>query len=210
MPCCLYKGPLKRDFLNIYLTRFLESVNLEIQKLWGSFSFSKCLKFKLDLKNASKNWEKVFSFWDNCIWIDIVKLSLLRTGYFSLAANVLTSSTKIWHVNKRDFFQLNWIGSDKWIWSKCCEAVSKVPGNLYRAACPRVLWIGTFYTFIWLRFRSAEFRKWKVCEGHLFFSKCLKFKLDFKNAAKSWEKVFSFPDNCIWIGVKKQYQDLAC
>ena len=132
MPCCLYKGPLKRDFLNIYLTRFLESVNLEIQKLWGSFSFSKCLKFKLDLKNASKNWEKVFSFWDNCIWIDIVKLSLLRTGYFSLAANVLTSSTKIWHVNKRDFFQLNWIGSDKWIWSKCSEAVSKVPGNLYR------------------------------------------------------------------------------
>ena len=116
--------------------------------------FWKCLKFNLDYKNATKNSEKVSCFRGNCIWNDIVKLPLLRTGYFSLAANVLTSSTKIWHVNKRDFFQLNWIGSDKWIWSKCSEAVSKVPGNLYRAACPRVLWIGTFYTFIWLRFRS--------------------------------------------------------
>ena len=32
-----------------------------------------------------------------------LKLSLLGTGYFSWAANVLTSSPKIWHVNKRDF-----------------------------------------------------------------------------------------------------------
>ena len=51
---------------------------------------------------------KIFSFWDNCIWIGIVKLSLLRTGCFSSEANVLRSSPKIWHVNKRDFFKFNW------------------------------------------------------------------------------------------------------
>ena len=33
--------------------------------------------------------KKAFCFWDNCISIGIVKLSLLRRGYFSSAANVL-------------------------------------------------------------------------------------------------------------------------
>ena len=80
------------------------------------FFFSNYLKFKLDLENARKNWEKVFCFLDNCIWIGMVKLSLWRTRYFSSAANVLRSSPKIFHVNKRDFFQLTWLGSDWWIW----------------------------------------------------------------------------------------------
>ena len=51
--------------------------------------------------------EKKFFFSDNIILIGIVKLSLLRTGYISSAFNVLRSSPKILHVNKRDFFQLN-------------------------------------------------------------------------------------------------------
>ena len=37
----------------------------------------------------------------------------------------------------------------------------------------------------------------------IFFSKCLKFKLYFKNAAKNSEKVFCFRDNYIWIGIVK-------
>ena len=36
-----------------------------------------------------------------------------------------------------------------------------------------------------------------------FFSKCSKFKLDFKNAEKNGEKGFSFWHNCIWIGCIK-------
>ena len=43
------------------------------------------------------------------------KWFLLRRGYFSLAANVLTSSPKIWHVNKRDFFEHNFLDSDEGI-----------------------------------------------------------------------------------------------
>ena len=113
LPSWLSRQPLKRDFLDIYLTTLSESVSSEIQNLWGSCFDWKCLNFNLDIQSGGKNWEKLFYFWDNCIWIGIVKFSLLRTGYFSSAANVLTSSPKIWHVNKRDFFQLNWLDSDR-------------------------------------------------------------------------------------------------
>ena len=78
-----------------------------MQNLWGSSFSSEYLKFKQDFKNAAKNSEKVFCFWDNCIWIGIVKFSLLRTGYFSLEANVLRRGPKNWYANKRDFLQLN-------------------------------------------------------------------------------------------------------
>ena len=88
------------------------------------FFISKILKFDINLKNSARNWAKVFCFWDNCIWIGIVKLSLLRTGYFSSTA-VLTSSPKIWDIKRRDFFQINFLVSDQWIWSRCCEAVFK-------------------------------------------------------------------------------------
>ena len=120
--CSLSKGGLKRDFLDIYLTTFSESKNSEIQNLWRSSFVSKYSKFNLDFKIEAKNWKKVFCLWDNCIWTGVVKLLLLRTGYFSSVANVLTSSTKIWHVNKRDFFQLNWLGKGQWIWWRCCDA----------------------------------------------------------------------------------------
>ena len=80
------------------------------------FFFSKYSKFNLDFKNAAKNSEKFFCFWDNGIWIGIVKLSLLTRGYISLVAKVLTSSAKIWHVNKRDFFEHNFHASNYWIW----------------------------------------------------------------------------------------------
>ena len=89
--------------------------NLEIKKLWGSSFFSKCSKFILIFKKAAKNSESALCFQDNCIWIGIVKLSLLRTGYFSPADNMLKSSWKVLHVNKRDFLQLNWLSSDQWI-----------------------------------------------------------------------------------------------
>ena len=108
--------------LDIYRTTFSESVISEIQKLCGSSFFSKCLKFNLNFKNAKINSEKFFCFLENCIWIGTVKLSLLRTGYFSSPANVLTSSTKILHFNKRDFFQFHRLASGNWIQSRFCDA----------------------------------------------------------------------------------------
>ena len=115
LPFCLSKDPLKRDFLDVYLTTFSESVISEIHNLWGSCFCSKRSKFQLDFKKATKIREKVFSFWDNCIWIGIVKVSLLRTGYFSLTVNVLRNCPQNWHANKRDIFQLNWLDRGQWM-----------------------------------------------------------------------------------------------
>ena len=78
--------------------------------------FFKMFKIYCRFQKCSKNWAKVFSFWDNCIWIGIVKLSLLRTGEFSWVANVLTSIPKIWDVKNRSFFEHNFVASDQWIW----------------------------------------------------------------------------------------------
>ena len=115
---CTFTMLLVKGFSQTGLFRHLSHYvfrvrNFKITKAMRAFILSKCLKFHLDFKNEAKISVNIFSFWDNCIWIVIVKLSLLRRGYFSLAANVLTSSPKIWHVNNRDFLQLKWICSDQ-------------------------------------------------------------------------------------------------
>ena len=113
LPCCLSKVPRKRDFLDIYLTMFLESVISEIQILWGPSFFPLYSICSPHFKNSDKNSAKFFCFWYICIWIAIVNLSLLRTRSLSLAAYMLGNSRKIWHIIKRDFFQLNSLNSDQ-------------------------------------------------------------------------------------------------
>ena len=65
--------------------------------------FFEMIKVSTRFQKCSKKFRKIFCCWDNCIWIGFVDLSLLGTGLFPLAANVLTSSPKIWYVNKRDY-----------------------------------------------------------------------------------------------------------
>ena len=132
------KDPLKRDFLEIYLTTFSESIILKIQNLQGLSFFP---KFNLDFKNAAQNWEKMFCFWGNCIRIDIVKVSLLRTG--KSASNVLTSSQKIWHVNKRDFFRHNWLAVINKYDKRTKILILTVLGHVYHVAFQGILWNGT-------------------------------------------------------------------
>ena len=110
------EATFETGLFDIYLTTFSESLISKIQNLWGSSFYSKCLHFNLDVKNAANYKEKVFCFWYNCIWIGIVKFSLFRIEYFSSAANMLTSSPKVFHINKRYFLQLNWLGSDQSLW----------------------------------------------------------------------------------------------
>ena len=57
-----------------------------------------------------------FCFWDNCIWRYCNTLPLLRREYLSSAVSVLTNSPKLLHITKRDFFQLNSLESDQWLW----------------------------------------------------------------------------------------------
>ena len=113
--CHVYHVVVK-GFSETWLFRHLSGYdfavrNFKITKSMRVSFLSKCSKFHRDFKIDARNAEKGFCFWDNCIWIGIVKLSLLRRGYISSAANVLTSSPKILHVNQRDVFQLNWLGT---------------------------------------------------------------------------------------------------
>ena len=137
------------------------------------------------------------------MWIGIVKLSLLRTGYFSSAANVLTSSPKIWHVNSRHFFQLNLLGSDQWIWSRCCDVVFNSAWAHLQCCLSKDLLKRDFLEFVWPRFRSPQLLKYKIDEGHLFSLKYEEFHLHLKNAAKNLKKLFCFWENWIWIGIVK-------
>ena len=91
---------------------FSECVIWEIHSLWGSSFFWKCSKFNVDYRNAEKNWEKVFCFWDNSIWIGCFKLSLSRGEYFSSAVNVLTKCLKILNSSNIDLFQLSYVHID--------------------------------------------------------------------------------------------------
>ena len=203
LPCCLGKVPLKQDFSDIYLTTFLESVISEIQNLLGSSFFSKYLKFILDLKNEAKYWQKVLCLWDNCIWIGIVKLSLLRRGYFSSTTNVLTSSPKTWHVKNRDFFRLHWPGNDRLIWERCCDvdfnsALARLPCCFSKGSLKR-----GFLDIYLTTFSESVSSKLQNLWGSSRFSKYWKFILGFKNTAKNGEKLFCFWDNCISITIVK-------
>ena len=165
--------------------------------------FSKCLKLKLDFKNSGRNREKVSGFWDNCIWIAIVQLSLLRTGYFSSAANVLKSSLKILYVNKRDFCQLNWLCSNQWIWWRCCAANFNSAWERLACCLSKVLLKLDFLHIYLPTFSQSVISEIQKLRGSSFFPKCLKFKQNFKIATENWENVFCFWDNCICIGIVK-------
>ena len=75
--------------------------------------FKKFSKLQLDSKNPEKKSEKYFYFWDNCISIGCVKLSLLKIQYLPSALSVLGKSIEILHVTSRDFLQVNNIHSDQ-------------------------------------------------------------------------------------------------
>ena len=49
-----------------------------------------------------KNSEKVFCFWDKCIWIVCIQLPLLIREYLSSAVNLLKKRLKNFHVSKSD------------------------------------------------------------------------------------------------------------
>ena len=203
LSCYLSKGPLKQDFLDIYLTTFSQSVIWETQKLWLSSFASKPSKFNLDFKNVPENSEKVFCLWDNCIWIGIVKLSLWRTRNFLYAANVVTSSPKICHVNKRDSFQLNFLGSDRWIWSRCCDAdfsssCERLPCCLSNCPIKR-----EFLDIYLITFSQSVISQIKKLLLSSFYSKSSKFNINFQNAAKTSESFFSFSNNWISIAILK-------
>ena len=84
-----------------------QSIISEIIRLGYSSFFSKCSKFHANFRNAIKNPQKVFCFWDNRVWTCCAKLCTLQREYLLSAVNVLTNSLKISDQTNADFFQLN-------------------------------------------------------------------------------------------------------
>ena len=104
LTCCLSKGPMKGDFLEIRLTTFFGVRNFGNRSGMRLIFFTKCSKFNLDFKNADTNSENVFCFWDKWMWIGCLKLSLLRRKCPSSAVNMLIKGLKTLHITKTDFF----------------------------------------------------------------------------------------------------------
>ena len=78
--------------------------------------FLKRLKFDVDSGNVTRDWEKVFRFSDNCIWIGSGKFWQSWTGYLSSAENVLTNTHKNSPNSRGDTFQINFLGNDEKAW----------------------------------------------------------------------------------------------
>ena len=102
-PCRLSSGPLKRKLLDIYLSASFGDGSFGNTEARRVIFFWKCSKFNADSKNAAKNWEKKFCFFNNYIWIVCIQLSLLIREYLSSAVNVLRKGLKNFHVSKSDF-----------------------------------------------------------------------------------------------------------
>ena len=112
----LVEGSSKTELFRHLSNHVFEVINFGNTKAMWVIFFSKTFKLSDRFRKWSQKVIKNFCFWDNWIWIAIVTLSLLRTGYFSPVAIRLSSSPKILHVNKTDFFRHNFLGSDGRIW----------------------------------------------------------------------------------------------
>ena len=87
---------------------------------------------------------KIFYFWNKCIWIVCIQLSLLITEYLSSAVNVLKKRLKNFHVSKSDFYKsitFTVITQDDKI---ALINIESVLWPAYHVACQRVLWNGSF------------------------------------------------------------------
>ena len=67
----------------------------------------------------------------------------------------------------------------------------------------RVIWSGTFYTYIYQCFSQAVATKTNKLWASSFFWKCSKLNLYFENAGKNPENIFSFWGSCMWMGYNK-------
>ena len=114
----MWKLVLKRRFLDSALAEIFTVCNSDIHQRWQTSFFPKCLKFDVDSRNWIKNWEKVYCFSDNCIWIGSCKFSQPWTGYLPSAVTVLTNTSKISPNTRGEIFQINFNENDEKTWLK--------------------------------------------------------------------------------------------
>ena len=106
----------------------------------GHLFFWKCSKFNAN----SKNEEKKVCFWDKCIWIVCIHLSLLLREYVSLAVNVLRKGLKNFHVSKSDFYNSITSTVITWAGKSALIKIESVFRTVYHVACQEYSQTGAF------------------------------------------------------------------
>ena len=115
------------------------------------------------------NPENVFFYCDNCIWIDCVKLFLLRREFFSWELNVLTDSLKVFLITNRHFsFSIAFTIINKNSKGTVVQ-ISTVFGPVSFLLLEVSSKIGIFRQLSNHIFRSPTFWKYISYECHLFF-----------------------------------------
>ena len=86
----------------------------------------------------------MFCFWDKCIWIVYIFLSLLIREYLSLAVNVLRKGLKNFHVPKSNFYNSITFTVITGAGKSALINIESVFRTVYDVACQEVLWNGSF------------------------------------------------------------------
>ena len=131
--------------------------------------FWKCSKFNTNSKNAQSNSEKIFGFWDKCIWMVCIHLFLLIREYLSLAVNVSRKGLKNFHVSKSDFCNSTTFTVITRAAKSGLIKIESVFRNLYLDACREVLSNGSVETFIWARLSWSVTSETHKLWGSSFF-----------------------------------------
>ena len=110
----------------------------------------------------------MFCFWDKCIWIVGIELSLLRRKYVSSAVNVLRKHIKTFHVTKSDFSNsITFTMINQYTKGAGIKIESELL-PVYHVACRGSSETGVFRDFSKHVFPGRYFRKYRSYEGHLF------------------------------------------
>ena len=130
--------------------------------------FWKCSKFNADSKNAEKNGEKTFCFWDKCIWVVCSHLSLLIREYLSQAVTLLRKGWRIFMFLRVIFatqLPSKWsLKMIKALWFRLNQFFTPfVMSSLQRSSQA-----GVSRHLSKPVFRGQYFRKYISYEGHLF------------------------------------------
>ena len=131
--------------------------------------FWKCSKFNTNSKNAQNNWEKIFGFWDKCIWIVCIHLFLLIREYVSLAVNLWRKGLKNFHESKSDFCNSITLTVITQIGKSTLIKTESVFQTVFHDACPDVLSNGSVETFIWARLSWSVISEIHKLWGWSFF-----------------------------------------
>ena len=141
----------------------------------------------------------MFCFWDKCIWLFCIHLSLLIREYLSEDVTVLRKGLKDFQVCKSDFC---YSSTFRVITQDDKGTLIKIE-SAFRPVLPcRLSWdlLKQEFLDIYLStsFVVGNFRNTKAMRV-IFFWKCLQFNADYKNSKKNSEKVFCFLDKFMWI-----------